>query len=167
MARMDRETRARFRETFDAVNARLGSIFAQLFGGGEAMLTLDENDALDGGVQLMSRPPGKRISHLSLLSGGEKALTAVALIFALFSLNPAPFCILDELDAPLDEANVGRFCAMVREMAGQVQFVFITHNKATMESASQLIGVTMREPGVSRIVSVDLDRAVKLIESET
>ena len=167
MARMDRETRARFRETFDAVNARLGSIFAQLFGGGEAMLTLDENDALDGGVQLMSRPPGKRISHLSLLSGGEKALTAVALIFALFSLNPAPFCILDELDAPLDEANVGRFCAMVREMAGQVQFVFITHNKATMESASQLIGVTMREPGVSRIVSVDLDRAVQLIESET
>jgi len=167
IARMDRETRARFRETFDQVNSRLGPMFARLFGGGEAMLTLDENDLLEGGVHLMSRPPGKRVSHLSLLSGGEKALTAVALIFAIFSLNPAPFCILDELDAPLDEANVGRFCDMVRDMAEQVQFVIITHNKTTMENASQLIGVTMREPGVSRIVSVDLDEAVQLIESET
>ncbi|MGC9456368.1 MAG: chromosome segregation protein SMC [Halothiobacillaceae bacterium] len=165
--RMDRETRARFRETFGQVNDRLGPTFARLFGGGEALLTLEEDDLLHGGVHLMSRPPGKRVSHLSLLSGGEKALTAVALIFAIFSLNPAPFCILDELDAPLDEANVGRFCAMVREMSEQVQFVFITHNKTTMEHAAQLIGVTMREPGVSRVVSVDLDQAVQMVDSES
>ncbi|MFP4154682.1 MAG: AAA family ATPase [Halothiobacillaceae bacterium] len=167
IAQMDRETRARFRTTFEQVNDRLGPTFARLFGGGEAILTLEEDDLLNGGVHLMSRPPGKRVSHLSLLSGGEKALTAVALIFAIFSLNPAPFCILDELDAPLDEANVGRFCAMVREMADQVQFVFITHNKTTMESAAQLIGVTMREPGVSRVVSVDLDQAVQMVDSES
>lgn len=162
MARMDRETRGRFRETFDTVNQRFAERFTRLFGGGEAYLRLCGDDLLEAGVELMSRPPGKRISTLSLLSGGEKALTAVALVFALFSLNPAPFCMLDEVDAPLDEANVGRFCAMVADMAQQVQFIFITHNKATMELASQLTGVTMREPGVSRIVAVDLDEAVRL-----
>ncbi|MFO7808973.1 AAA family ATPase [Guyparkeria sp.] len=162
---MDRQTRERFRETFHAVNQRLGPRFESLFGGGEARLELTGDDPLDAGVALMARPPGKRISHLSLLSGGERALTATALIFAIFELNPAPFCILDEVDAPLDEANVGRFCAMVSAMSDRVQFMYITHNKTTMASASALVGVTMREAGVSRIVSVDIDAAVGLIET--
>lgn len=162
---MDRQTRERFRETFHAVNQRLGPRFESLFGGGEARLELTGDDPLDAGVALMARPPGKRISHLSLLSGGERALTATALIFAIFELNPAPFCILDEVDAPLDEANVGRFCAMVSAMSDRVQFMYITHNKTTMASASALVGVTMREAGVSRIVSVDIDAAVDLIET--
>ncbi|KTG16793.1 MULTISPECIES: AAA family ATPase [unclassified Guyparkeria] len=162
---MDRQTRERFRETFHAVNQRLGPRFEALFGGGEARLELTGDDPLDAGVALMARPPGKRISHLSLLSGGERALTATALIFAIFELNPAPFCILDEVDAPLDEANVGRFCAMVSAMSDRVQFMYITHNKTTMASASALVGVTMREAGVSRIVSVDVDAAVDLIET--
>ncbi|WP_372592192.1 AAA family ATPase [Guyparkeria sp.] len=162
---MDRQTRERFRETFHAVNQRLGPRFESLFGGGEARLELTGDDPLDAGVALMARPPGKRISHLSLLSGGERALTATALIFAIFELNPAPFCILDEVDAPLDEANVGRFCAMVSSMSDRVQFMYITHNKTTMASASALVGVTMREAGVSRIVSVDIDAAVDLIEA--
>ncbi|HER34854.1 MAG TPA: hypothetical protein ENO19_05245, partial [Halothiobacillaceae bacterium] len=162
---MDRQTRERFRETFHAVNQRLGPRFEALFGGGEARLELTNDDPLDAGVALMARPPGKRISHLSLLSGGERALTATALIFAIFELNPAPFCILDEVDAPLDEANVARFCAMVSAMSDRVQFMYITHNKTTMASASALVGVTMREAGVSRIVSVDVDAAVDLIET--
>ncbi|MCL7751020.1 AAA family ATPase [Guyparkeria hydrothermalis] len=162
---MDRQTRERFRETFHAVNQRLGPRFDALFGGGEARLELTGDDPLDAGVALMARPPGKRISHLSLLSGGERALTATALIFAIFELNPAPFCILDEVDAPLDEANVGRFCAMVSAMSDRVQFMYITHNKTTMASASALVGVTMREAGVSRIVSVDIDAAVDLVET--
>ncbi|MFN2381882.1 MAG: hypothetical protein ABR561_04940, partial [Guyparkeria sp.] len=162
---MDRQTRERFRETYHAVNQRLGPRFESLFGGGEARLELTGDDPLDAGVALMARPPGKRISHLSLLSGGERALTATALIFAIFELNPAPFCILDEVDAPLDEANVGRFCAMVSAMSDRVQFMYITHNKTTMASASALVGVTMREAGVSRIVSVDIDAAVGLIET--
>ncbi len=162
---MDRQTRERFRETFHAVNQRLGPRFETLFGGGEARLELTGDDPLDAGVALMARPPGKKISHLSLLSGGERALTATALIFAIFELNPAPFCILDEVDAPLDEANVGRFCAMVSAMSDRVQFMYITHNKTTMASASALVGVTMREAGVSRIVSVDIDAAVDLVET--
>lgn len=162
---LDKQTRAQFRSVFDAVNERIGPLFVQLFGGGEARLELSGADELDAGVLLFAKPPGKKVTQLSLLSGGERALTAVALIFALFELNPAPFCILDEVDAPLDEANVGRFCAMVSAMSDRVQFLFVTHNKTTMASASALVGVTMREAGVSRIVSVDVDRAVQLLES--
>ena len=160
--KIDRETRARFKETFDKVNAGVQELFPRLFGGGHAYLELTGDDLLDTGVAIMARPPGKRPSNISLLSGGEKALTAVALVFAIFNLNPAPFCLLDEVDAPLDEANVGRFSAMVREMSERVQFIFISHNKATMEAATQLCGVTMREPGVSRLVQVDLAEAAKL-----
>ncbi|MDO1529743.1 chromosome segregation protein SMC [Fulvimonas sp. R45] len=160
--KIDRETRQCFKETFEKVNAGVQELFPRLFGGGHAYLELTGDDLLDTGVSIMARPPGKRPSNISLLSGGEKALTAVALVFAIFSLNPAPFCLLDEVDAPLDEANVGRFSNMVREMSEKVQFIFISHNKATMEAASQLCGVTMREPGVSRLVQVDLAEAAKL-----
>lgn len=160
--KIDRETRDRFKETFEQVNSRLGERFPKLFGGGEARLEMTENDLLNTGVQIMARPPGKRVTNLQLLSGGEKALTAVALIFAIFELNPSPFCMLDEVDAPLDDANVGRFCAMVSEMSQQVQFIMITHNKITMEIAQNLNGVTMHEPGVSRLVSVDVGEAVVL-----
>jgi chromosome segregation protein len=162
MKRMDSETRARFEDTFNRINAGLQEKFPRLFGGGHAYLELVGPDPLAAGVAIMARPPGKRNSTISQLSGGEKALTAVALVFAIFDLNPAPFCLLDEVDAPLDEHNVGRFCEIVREMAGRVQFIFITHNKTTMELASQLMGVTMNEPGVSRLVSVDVDEAVRL-----
>ena len=161
--KIDRETRGRFKETFDRVNAGVQELYPRLFGGGHAYLELTGEDLLDTGVSIMARPPGKRVSNISLLSGGEKALTAVALVFAIFRLNPAPFCLLDEVDAPLDEANVGRFSAMVTEMSEQVQFLFVTHNKATMEAAKQLSGVTMREPGVSRLVSVDLEEASRLV----
>jgi chromosome segregation protein len=160
--KIDRETRGRFKETFDRVNAGVQDLFPRLFGGGHAYLELTGEDLLDTGVAIMARPPGKRVSNITLLSGGEKALTAVSLVFAIFKLNPSPFCLLDEVDAPLDEANVGRFSAMVTEMSEKVQFVFVTHNKATMESAQQLSGVTMREPGVSRMVSVDLAEAARL-----
>jgi chromosome segregation protein len=160
--KIDRETRARFRETFDNANQGLGKLFPRLFGGGHAYLELDSEDLLSAGVTVMARPPGKRISTIHLLSGGEKALTAVALVFSIFELNPAPFCLLDEVDAPLDDANVGRFSEIVREMSEQVQFVLITHNKTTMESMRQLTGVTMSEPGVSRLVAVDIEEAVKL-----
>lgn len=160
--RIDRETRGRFKDTFDRVNAGIQELYPRLFGGGHAYLELTGDDLLDTGVAIMARPPGKRVSSISLLSGGEKALTAVALVFAIFRLNPAPFCLLDEVDAPLDEANVGRFCALVTEMSEKVQFLFVTHNKATMEAAHQLAGVTMREPGVSRLVSVDLAEAARL-----
>jgi len=163
--KIERETRARFQETFDSINQGLKRIFPRLFGGGHAYLSLEGEDVLSAGVTIMARPPGKRNSHIHLLSGGEKALTAVSLIFSIFELNPAPFCLLDEVDAPLDEANVGRFCDIVREMSQQVQFVVITHNKTTMEMANQLIGVTMNEPGVSRLVSVDLDSAVRMAAS--
>ncbi|OHE79403.1 MAG: chromosome segregation protein SMC [Lysobacterales bacterium GWF1_69_6] len=161
--KIDRETRGRFKETFDRVNAGVQELYPRLFGGGHAYLELTGEDLLDTGVSIMARPPGKRVSNISLLSGGEKALTAVALVFAIFRLNPAPFCLLDEVDAPLDEANVGRFSAMVTEMSEKVQFLFVTHNKATMEAAKQLSGVTMREPGVSRLVSVDLAEAARLV----
>jgi chromosome segregation protein len=160
--KIDKETKDRFKETFEQVNSRLTERFPKLFGGGEAHLEMTENDLLNTGVQIMARPPGKRINNLQLLSGGEKALTAVALIFAIFELNPSPFCMLDEVDAPLDDANVGRFCAMVAEMSAQVQFIMITHNKITMEIAESLNGVTMHEPGVSRLVSVDVGEAVAL-----
>ena len=160
--KIDRETRGRFKDTFDRVNSGVQELYPRLFGGGHAYLELTGEDLLDTGVSIMARPPGKRVSNISLLSGGEKALTAVALVFAIFRLNPAPFCLLDEVDAPLDEANVGRFCQMVGEMSEKVQFLFVTHNKATMEAARQLAGVTMREPGVSRLVSVDLDEAARL-----
>ncbi|MFT4256818.1 MAG: chromosome segregation protein SMC [Pseudoxanthomonas sp.] len=160
--KIDRETRGRFKDTFDRVNASVQELYPRLFGGGHAYLELTGEDLLDTGVTIMARPPGKRVSNISLLSGGEKAMTAVALVFAIFRLNPAPFCLLDEVDAPLDEANVGRLASMVREMSEKVQFLFVTHNKSTMEVAHQLSGVTMREPGVSRLVSVDLEEAARL-----
>lgn len=163
--KIDRETRTRFRETFDQVNVGFKKLFPKLFGGGHAYLELSGDDLLSAGVTVMARPPGKRNSTIHLLSGGEKALTAVALVFAIFELNPAPFCLLDEVDASLDDANVHRFCSIVKEMSEKVQFVFITHNKVTMELARQLTGVTMEEPGVSRIVSVDLDEAVQMAVS--
>jgi chromosome segregation protein len=160
--KIDRETRTRFKETFDKANQGLGRLFPRLFGGGHAYLELDGEDILSAGVTIMARPPGKKISTIHLLSGGEKALTAVALVFSIFELNPAPFCLLDEVDAPLDDANVGRFAEIVKEMSERVQFVIITHNKTTMEAMHQLSGVTMQEPGVSRMVAVDIDEAVKL-----
>jgi chromosome segregation protein len=162
MRKIDRETRTRFQDTFDRVNAGLKEKFPRLFGGGHAYLELTGEESDVAGVSVMARPPGKRNSTISQLSGGEKALTAVALVFAIFDLNPAPFCLLDEVDAPLDENNVGRFCDIVREMSASVQFIFITHNKSTMELASQLVGVTMHEPGVSRLVAVDVDEAVRM-----
>jgi chromosome segregation protein len=162
MRKIDRETRTRFQDTFDRVNAGLKEKFPRLFGGGHAYLELTGEESAAAGVSVMARPPGKRNSTISQLSGGEKALTAVALVFAIFDLNPAPFCLLDEVDAPLDENNVGRFCDIVREMSRSVQFIFITHNKTTMELASQLVGVTMNEPGVSRLVAVDVDEAVRM-----
>ncbi len=160
--KIDKETRTRFKETFDKVNAGLKRLFPRLFGGGHAYLELTGDDLLDTGVTVMARPPGKRNSTIHLLSGGEKAMTAVALVFSIFELNPAPFCMLDEVDAPLDDANVTRYCEMLKEMSVQTQFIFITHNKVTMEVAQQLTGVTMHEPGVSRMVAVDVDEAVEL-----
>jgi chromosome segregation protein len=163
--KIDRETRTRFRDTFDNVNEGFKKLFPKLFGGGHAYLELTGDDLLTAGITVMAQPPGKRNSTIHLLSGGEKALSAVALVFAIFELNPAPFCMLDEVDAPLDDANVTRFCDIVREMSEKVQFVFITHNKVTMELARQLSGVTMQEPGISRLVTVDLDSAVKMAAS--
>ena len=161
---IDDESMKRFNETFEKVNIGLKKHFPRLFDGGKAYLELEKDDSLDAGVIVMARPPGKRNSNIHLLSGGEKALTAVALLFSIFELNPAPFCLLDEVDAPLDDTNVARFCEIVREMSDSVQFVVITHNKTTMELTNQLIGVTMSEPGVSRLVTVDLDEAVALTE---
>jgi len=162
MRKIDKETRSRFEDTFNRINAGLQDKFPKLFGGGHAYLELVGEDPLEAGVAVMARPPGKRNSSIHQLSGGEKALTAVALVFSIFDLNPAPFCLLDEVDAPLDEHNVGRFCDIVKQMSERVQFIFITHNKATMELASQLLGVTMTEPGCSRLVSVDVDEAVRM-----
>jgi chromosome segregation protein len=160
--KIDRETRARFKDTFDKANQGLAQLFPRLFGGGHAYLEMDGEDILAAGVTIMARPPGKKNSTIHLLSGGEKALTAVALVFSIFELNPAPFCLLDEVDAPLDDANVGRFSQIVKEMSERVQFVIITHNKTTMETMHQLSGVTMQEPGVSRMVAVDIDEVVRL-----
>ncbi|VAW55070.1 Chromosome partition protein smc [hydrothermal vent metagenome] len=162
IAKIDKETKTRFKDTFDHVNSRIKDMFPRLFGGGTAFLEMTGDDLLSTGVTIMARPPGKRISNIHLMSGGEKALTAVALVFAIFELNPAPFCMLDEVDAPLDEANVGRFCQLVKEMSSRVQFIFITHNKTTMEISEHLSGVTMRESGVSRLVSVDVAEAATM-----
>jgi len=163
--KIDRETRSRFKQTFDKVNQQLQALFPRLFGGGQAHLEMTGDDLLSTGVTIMARPPGKRVANIHLLSGGEKALTAVALVFAFFELNPAPFCMLDEVDAPLDDANVGRYCELVREMSERVQFIFITHNKQTMELTHQLTGVTMREAGVSRLVAVDVQEAAAMAEA--
>ena len=163
--KIDRETRTRFRETFERVNDGLGKMFPRLFAGGGASLRLTSEDVLGAGVTVMARPPGKRNASINLLSGGEKALTAIALVFAIFDLNPAPFCLLDEVDAPLDDANIGRFRALVEEMAKRVQLVLVTHNKITMEVAGQLIGITMNEPGVSRLVAVDVEEALEMAQA--
>lgn len=160
--KMDKETRLRLENTFDEVNTSFKALFPRLFGGGRAQLELTCDNLLEAGIVVMAQPPGKRNSTIHLLSGGEKAMTAVALVFAIFQLNPSPFCMLDEVDAPLDDVNVGRFCDLVKEMSQFVQFLFITHNKVTMELADHLIGVTMREPGVSRLVTVDVEQALTL-----
>jgi chromosome segregation protein len=162
--RIDRETRDLLKETFDQVNKHFGELFPALFGGGEAKLIMTGEEILDAGVQVMAQPPGKKNASIHLLSGGEKALTATSLVFAMFKLNPAPFCLLDEVDAPLDDPNTERFCQLVRKMSEDTQFVFISHNKITMEMAQQLVGVTQQELGVSRIVAVDMDEAVRLRE---
>ncbi|TDQ39497.1 chromosome segregation protein SMC [Thiopseudomonas denitrificans] len=162
--KIDRETRQRFKDTFEQINSGLQTLFPKVFGGGLAWLELTGDDLLDTGVAIMARPPGKKNSTIHLLSGGEKALTALALVFAIFQLNPAPFCMLDEVDAPLDDANVGRYARLVKEMSEQVQFIYITHNKIAMEMAEQMLGVTMQEPGCSRLVSVNLEEAVALAE---
>jgi chromosome segregation protein len=162
---IDRESRDLLQQTFDAVNANFARLFPTLFGGGQARLVLTGEEILDSGVQVIAQPPGKRNTSIHLLSGGEKALTAISLVFALFQLNPAPFCLLDEVDAPLDDPNTDRFCEMVREMAVDTQFLFISHNKITMEMANQLVGITMPDPGVSRVVAVDIAEALSLAES--
>lgn len=166
IANMDRETRNRFRATFDRVGERFESLFPRIFGGGEAHLEMTEGNLLDAGVTLSARPPGKRNSSIHMLSGGEKAMTAVALLFAIFQLNPSPVCLLDEVDAPLDDVNVGRFKGLIEEMSEGVQFVVVTHNKLTMEMADHMIGITMQEAGVSRVVSVDVEQAVDLAASK-
>ena len=163
--KIDQETKTIFKDSFDSVNLKLKEMFPKLFGGGVAELTLTEDDSLNAGVVLMARPPGKKNSSISQLSGGEKALTALALVFAIFDLNPAPFCLLDEVDAPLDDLNTLRFINMVEEMSKTVQFIFITHNKVSMERSDFLMGVTMQEAGVSRMVSVDVNQALELAES--
>ncbi|MDH4582123.1 chromosome segregation protein SMC [Pseudomonas sp. BN415] len=163
--KIDKETRNRFKETFDQINAGLQALFPKVFGGGHAYLELTGEDLLDTGVAIMARPPGKKNSTIHLLSGGEKALTALALVFAIFQLNPAPFCMLDEVDAPLDDANVGRYARLVKEMSEKVQFIYITHNKIAMEMADQLMGVTMHEPGCSRLVAVDVEEAMSMVEA--
>ena len=163
--KIDDETKTIFKDSFNAVNTRLKEMFPKLFGGGMAELTLNDDDALNAGVVLMARPPGKKNSSISQLSGGEKALTALALVFAIFELNPAPFCLLDEVDAPLDDLNTLRFINMVEEMSKSVQFIFITHNKVSMERSDYLMGVTMQEAGVSRMVSVDVSQALQLADS--
>ena len=161
---IDQETKTRFQDSFDSINKRMKEVFSKLFGGGFAELALTEDDALNAGVVIMARPPGKKNSSISQLSGGEKALTALALVFAIFELNPAPFCILDEVDAPLDDLNTMRFINMVEEMSKTVQFIFITHNKVSMEKSDHLMGVTMQEAGVSRMVSVDVNQALEFAE---
>jgi len=161
--KIDKETRTRFKETFDKINNGLQELFPKVFGGGHAYLNMVGEDLLDTGVEIMARPPGKKNSTIHLLSGGEKAMTAIALVFSIFRLNPSPFCMLDEVDAPLDDANVGRYIDMVKEMSSMVQFIFITHNRITMEHAHQLMGVTMHEPGVSRLVAVDIDEAAEMV----
>ena len=163
--KIDKETRGKFKETFDKVNHGFQTLFPKIFGGGNAALELDNEDFLLAGVIVKAQPPGKRNTTIHMLSGGEKALTAIALVFALFQLNPAPFCILDEVDAPLDDLNVGRYCRLISEMSNKIQFIVISHNKVTIEACDRLMGITMQEPGVSRVVSVDIDEAVSLAEA--
>jgi chromosome segregation protein len=163
--KIDLETRDLLRQTFEQVNEHFGRMFPSLFGGGAARLVMTGDEILDAGVQVMAQPPGKRNSSIHLLSGGEKALTAIALVFAIFQLNPAPFCLLDEVDAPLDDANTERYSRLVNEMSRATQFLFISHNKIAMEMAQQLIGVTMQEQGVSRIVAVDMESAVGMAQA--
>ncbi len=163
--RIDRDTRERLQATFDEVNRHFGEMFPALFGGGQAKLTLTGEEILDCGVHVTAQPPGKKNASIHLLSGGEKALTALSLVFAIFRLNPAPFCLLDEVDAPLDDSNTERFCELVKKMSGNSQFLFISHNKITMEMANQLLGITMQEPGISRVVAVDIEEALKLSEA--
>jgi chromosome segregation protein len=163
--RIDRETRERLQHTFDEVNRHFSEMFPALFGGGQAKLLLTGEEILDSGIEVIAQPPGKKNTSIHLLSGGEKALTALSLVFSIFQLNPAPFCLLDEVDAPLDDHNTGRFCELVKKMSRQSQFLFISHNKITMEIAEQLLGITMQEPGVSRVVAVDIDEAMKLREA--
>jgi len=165
IARIDKETRQLLQDTFDQVNHHFSLLFPILFGGGQAKLIMTGDEILDSGVQVMAQPPGKKNATIHLLSGGEKALTATALVFSMFQLNPAPFCLLDEVDAPLDDSNTERFCKMVKQMSDQTQFLFISHNKIAMEMANQLIGVTMQEQGVSRIVAVDMEAAVGMVEA--
>jgi chromosome segregation protein len=160
--KIDRETRDKLMSTYNTVNAHFNELFATLFGGGQAKLELLGDEILDTGLQVFAQPPGKKNTTIQLLSGGEKALTAIALVFALFRLNPAPFCLMDEVDAPLDDSNTERFCSMVKKMAEKTQFLFVSHNKITMEMAQQLIGVTMQESGVSRIVDVDIEAALTM-----
>jgi chromosome segregation protein len=163
--KIDGETRELLQGTFDEVNKHFSQLFPALFGGGNAKLVMTGDEILDAGVQVMAQPPGKKNSTIHLLSGGEKALTAIALIFSMFQLNPAPFCLLDEVDAPLDDANTARYADIVAKMSKNTQFLFISHNKITMEIANQLIGVTMQEQGVSRVVAVDLQSASNLLQS--
>jgi chromosome segregation protein len=160
--KIDKETRDKLLTTFNEANQHFGELFSTLFGGGQAKLELLGEEILDTGLQVFAQPPGKKNTTIQLLSGGEKALTALALVFALFRLNPAPFCLMDEVDAPLDDSNTERFCAMVKKMSERTQFLFVSHNKITMEIAQQLIGVTMQESGVSRIVDVDIDAALQM-----
>jgi chromosome segregation protein len=162
---IDRESRQLLQQTFDTVSANFAKLFPALFGGGQAKLLLTGEEILDSGVQVVAQPPGKRNASIHLLSGGEKALTAISLVFALFQINPAPFCLLDEVDAPLDDPNTDRFCRMVKAMSAETQFLFISHNKITMEMANQLVGITMPEPGVSRVVAVDISEALELAET--
>ena len=163
--RIDGETRELLGSTFTTVNEHFGRMFPELFGGGQARLVMTGEEILDAGVQVIAQPPGKKNQTIHLLSGGEKALTAIALVFAIFQLNPAPFCLLDEVDAPLDDANTERYAKLVAHMSDETQFLFISHNKIAMEMAKQLIGVTMQEQGVSRIVAVDMEAANTLMEA--
>jgi chromosome segregation protein len=160
--KIDKETRGKLQATFDEANRNFNELFNVLFGGGQAKLELLGDEILDTGIQVFAQPPGKKNTTIQLLSGGEKALTAMALVFALFRLNPAPFCLMDEVDAPLDDSNTERFCSLVKKMSERTQFLFVSHNKITMEMAQQLIGVTMQESGVSRIVDVDIDAAMRM-----
>jgi chromosome segregation protein len=164
--RIDKESRELLMDTYNQVNQHLAEMFPILFAGGEARLVLTGEEILDSGVQVMAQPPGKKNSSIHLLSGGEKALTAIALIFSLFQLNPAPFCLLDEVDAPLDDTNTERLCALIKKMAQHTQFVFISHNKITMELAQQLVGVTMQEKGVSKVVAVDIEEALRMRDEQ-
>jgi chromosome segregation protein len=162
ISKIDNDTKELFKDAYDSINERFQELFPKIFNGGKASLDKTSNDILEAGVMITAQPPGKRNSSIHLLSGGEKALTAISLIFSIFQLNPAPFCMLDEVDAPLDDVNVSRFCSLVQEMEKTIQFIIVTHNKLTMEIAEQLIGITMQEAGVSRIVTVDIDAAVAL-----